>query len=342
MHGAYYSGWYELAGQFPPTLDTENDPTLLKPFESPACYGVDSQRGGRLATGSCPTGTARSVVQKSVGGYTWDWIYHRLWRSSSATLFWGGPEYDDLVLEHEMGKLTTDANIVTFLPAFGRDLILITATGSHVLSEAIDQRGTFAIQTFRQDFSTGTAAYANVFGDVPFLTNSKGLFSYDGKNVKEWTRPIRAAPGSFANVAITSDFDRGLVIGTSKFALDVATGKLFDYGTAGFLFTSRTLAAAPTFEPFEVERIALCVEGSTNVAGTLTWQSKIEDNDWFSESAIELKWEEDRKTRVEFPIENPHRTGHKFAIRLTSMPSNLYIRSILVVVANYAVEAGGE
>lgn len=342
MRADLFNGWAVIAGDFPPSLNTAFDPTGIKPFESPSCYGADSQNEDRLATASCPTGTARTAATKSIGGYTWQWIYNRAWRFSGSTLYWLPPHIDSITLPHGVGRLTLEATIITILPVFGNDLIIITASGSQMLSNASGRDDEMVAGQFVQDFYTTTGTYATVLNQIPYVSNAAGVWSFDGSKVKEWTRPLRGNLGSFTAVAILADYDKELIIGTSKFAVDTETGKLFDYGTNGFLFTSRTMAQSPGFAPFRLDAMALSIERNTTVAGTIKWESKAEDGSWYAESDIVIPTSTLNKTRIEVNIGNPIKAAHKFAIRITSLPTNIFVRDIQLCVQGLAEGAFAE
>jgi len=54
-----YDGPITLGGDFPPTLNKDQDTTKLEVNETPASYGLDWDVEGILKSGSVPTGTAR-------------------------------------------------------------------------------------------------------------------------------------------------------------------------------------------------------------------------------------------------------------------------------------------
>ena len=108
MRGDLYTGMVTLAGQFPPSVNTSDDVTALKPFESPACYGVDITRDGQLKTGTIPTGTSRVATTKTISSNTYYWHYDRVWRSSGATLIYGAQFYDKYYVPQGRGKVSAE------------------------------------------------------------------------------------------------------------------------------------------------------------------------------------------------------------------------------------------
>ena len=345
MQGNLFTGMFELASQFPPSVNTEDDPTTLKPFESPSCYGVDSTKEGRLTTGSIITGTARKAPTKTVRGGTWQWIYNRLWQGSGSTLQWGAPFYDDVYFPHRLGKfaLGDGVTILAVMPAFGSQLWILTAQGSYFITNARNMNeDNFEPSQYIQELYTSDATYAMTLNGQPVVSNAKGVFIYDGSKVVELTKAVRSSLGNFGASAITADYALSKIVGTSNFVIDAKNGKLFDYGTSGFRYTSPTMAQPRGYDPFTVNSLVLTYRLSTQSSGTIKWQSKSEDEDWFNEPDIEIIPDNRTKTRIEVPITTPNRSVHKFAIRLTSMPSNVEIRSIQVNVVGLAVESGSK
>ena len=343
MQGNLYVGMYELGAQFPPSLNTADDPTTLKPFESPSCYGVSCATDGLLSTGSIISGTTRDNPTKSVAGSTWNWLYNRLWRVSTTTLYWGAPFYDDVYFPHGLGKLQVDNTILGVFPCFQGQLWLLTATGSYFITNAGSwSEQDFEARHFNQELYTSSTTYALVLNGMPVVSNAKGVFIWDGNSLKELTRPVRTSLGSFSSVAITADYALQKIVGASKYVIDTLTGKLFDYGTSGFLYTSRTLSQLRGYEPLTVNSLALAYDLSSVADGTISWESKSEDNDWHTEEDIEIKSDQPDKTRVEVQILNPNRTCHKFAIRLTGLSSNIRIKTIYLNVVGLAVEGASE
>lgn len=339
MKGATYTGWIQLGGSFPPTLNSEVDTTQLKPEETPSAYGIDCGADGVMKSGSCPTGTARNIP-KGIGSYTGlEWYYNRLWRVTGNKLEWFAPSYNDMTFPQDLGKVATDADIVEILPYGADSMLVVTATGAHSMSNCSDPRGYFAFFRFQQDlFADGATKVLCLDGD-PYVSNTSGVFSLKDGAVVEWTRPIRDSLGSFSNVAITANYQKLWIIGTSKFVIDVGQKKLFDYGTSGFLYTSRTLTSDGDSRPFTVDSVAFILRQTNSDGGTLTWHSKFEDGDWIEESPVELKYTEGKFTRIECPVKASGRTAQRYAMKITAIPSNVEIREIQVSVSGLTIGA---
>ena len=339
MQGALYSGWYELAGKFPPSVNNYADASTLKPFESPACYGVDCDEIGYLKTGSIPSAVTKVSRTITIGSDTYTWWYNRMWKASGNNMIWGPPEYDDFYIPHDVGKLRADASIVTFIPFAGSALGVVTATGTNVIRNAADPSGSFQFDHFVQDLYADSTTKVAVVDNTLFVSNAGGLFSYDGRSVKEWTLPARGTIANFSDVAIGANYIRKWIIGTSKFVVDLNSEKLFDYATAGFLFTTRTLQQPPFASPFKVERVAFVYDRADTANSTISWESKANDEAWFTEEDIVITSEDGMSARREVMLANNITNAQKYAIRITALSSNLKIKSIEMNVFNLALRS---
>lgn len=340
MRGDLYNGWAELAGDFPPSVNTDSDSTGLKPFESPACYGADCQASGYLKTGSILAGTTRHAPTKTLGTDSYLWYYDRLWRNATgtATLTYGARHYDSVYVPQGFGKVIAEQNIVTFMPALSNDMWVLTATGSQMLTGATNATGQFALGQFMQEAYASTATFATTVAGVPHFANEDGVFSWNGQDIKELTRAVRTSLGSFTTAALTADYSEKFLIGAAKYVIDVDNGKLFDYGTEGFLFTSRPLTS-DNKRPFQVDGLAINLEYASDGNDVLKWESKMDDDPWYEEPDVTLRNEEGERSRIELAIENSNRHGRKFAIRITTLPSFIKIENIQVMVAEFAQES---
>jgi len=331
----FYSGWIKLSGDFPPSLNNSDDSIRLKPGESPSVYGVDPDADGLLKSGSVPTGTARTAPV-GTGGYTaWNYYYDRLWLATGSNLKMGAPHYRNTYLRQGSSRFDVDATIVTFMPCLEASLWIATGSGSQFLQRVNDGRAYYELTPMRQELWVAAANRCITLDGKPFVCNSSGVFSYNGDETKEWTAAVRDSLGSFANQPILAEYSKKYIIGTSKFVIDTNNGKLFDFGTAGFRFTSRTLTSEGEFNPFEVISIAFILS-QTGDGGTISWQTKMEDNDWTDEDDIEVEAEQEQYTRIERETGQTSRMCRRFAMRITSLSSNISIREIQVNVSNMA------
>jgi len=343
MRSYTYSNWLELAGDFPPSLNKEVANTQLKVGETPDSYGIDPGADGVLKSGSCPVGTARVATTKSVAGNTYYWYYNRLWRIVTTALHVGAPWLDDIFLTQEMSLFDLITTGIEVIPIGNDQMAVVTATGTYFMDNCRDTRGFFALGRFWQELNAdGTTKVTSLDGNL-VVSNTTGVFLSDGNSVKELTKLVRDSLGSFSNIAILADYKKKYIIGTDKFVIDLGNGgKLFDFGTSGFLFTSRTLQSDVDARPFAVDAIAFILEQSDTAGGTISWSSKIEDNDWYAESDINIVSQQDQYTRHEITLENSRACGRKFAIKITGLSSNIKIKSIQVMVKGFEMRGPSE
>jgi hypothetical protein len=193
---------------------------------------------------------------------------------------------------------------------------------------------------FIQELYATTATHATTVMGMPVVSNARGVFMYTGDNVVELTRPVRHSLGSFGASAITVDYTRQKIVGAS-FVIDVQSKKLFDY-QSGFRYTTPLLVQRKGFGPFTINSLAIAYEMADAESATISWQTKAEDNDWFTEEDFEISATGTERSRIERQILNPERTAHKFQIRLTALSSNVYIRAMYANVVNLAVEGSSE
>ena len=334
-------GEHVIGGDFPPRLNTDDDAWTLKPNESPACYGVDLDAAGFLKTGSVPTGdtaiarTYEGVKLYGVGDATATYtLYHnRLWLRTGAKLYYGAPEYTDKYVPDGLGyvEFKQDSSFSdhykTFLPISGGGIAVLTTHGAYPVTPA---RGGFDIGTVQQALAVAGSTYATHDGaGTIYVSNTGGVWAWDGREVRELTRAVRNSLGTFGTAtALTMDYDRRRVIGTSKFVVDLPSGALFDYGTSGFLWTSRTMAGREQFSP---ERIIFMVEHSGTSDGSVGLAWEIEEEGWSNVDTVDLKYRGRKYSRVEYTGRLPAARCHKFRIRLTSLSSTVKIREVRMV-----------
>ena len=345
MRGDVFTGWYELAGKFPPSVNTTDPADMLKPHETPSCYGVDCTKDGFLKTGSIVSGSTRPLTTKTIGTSTFSWYYDKVWLASGSKLTYGAKYYDDVLVPQGFGKVFAEDSIVGFFPVFNSGMWVFTNIGSQFMGGADQEEGKSKLEQLVPELyvTTGKATSAIVLDEIPYCANSKGVWSYKSGAVTELTRPVRYILGSFGTQpALTADFQRKFIIGASSFVIDTASGKLFDYGTAGFQFTSRTMVA-DDYRPFAIGDIGFSIlfDPADTTDAVISWQTKTEDDDWYDETDIQIPFGTGTKTFITTRSSNPTSTVRKFAMRLTGLSSNLWIRSIVMNMANFATSDFG-
>jgi len=328
-----FDGPITLAGQFPCTLNKDADRTDLQVNESPEAYGINWDVEGILAPGSVPVGTARVAPAGTGSLTTWNWYYNRLMKTNATNtqLDIGSPEYRSQYYEQDVGSRTGVIPIITFMPALQQSLVVVGATGSYMMGNMLDPRGFFYLNDLEQGFFASVANRVVTLQGIPYACNASGLFSWNGQEVTEVTRPIRNNIAPFTDTAILSDYDERLVIGTDKFVFDSLTNRLFDYSTEGFLFTSRTLSqpSSTGVQPFEVNSVAFLFDITSDDRQTITWETKTDNGGWKEEPDILII---EKEKRMERTIENSVTSCREFTMRITSVTAGVRIREIQAVV----------
>jgi hypothetical protein len=331
--------WYPFCETFPAGLDTATDPTKLKDGFTPDGYGMSPLYPGRLVASACPTGTALVKYQPAaIGGNTWTWYFRRLWRANVANLYYNSPEYTATDIPQGLGILSFDEDtqsIVTFLP-FGNHMYVGKSTGGYAIAGAASLGGNFQHGDIFEGAKVSAAANVTELDGTIYVSNGYGLMAFNGNETTQLTSGIEDATtlADFQNIALTPDFQRKFIIGTSRFCYDVGTKKLFRYTSTntGFRFTSRTLIAKDD-EPFLVDGIAISYlnTGTDNPDGELKYQIK-RDQDWESEETVDVIYDEGSRNRLYIPFEN-REDGRRFALRLTALSSHIHILRIDVNTA---------
>jgi hypothetical protein len=327
--------WSTLAEGFPPTLNKDTPATGLKPMETPDGYGFNLNVPGRLASGSIPTGTAATLAY-GTGSYTaYRLIYNRLWTTATNVLSYGAPEYTASFFEQGLGSITFPeaSAILAYMPFGSGDIGVLTAVGAYVVNGAQGRGGGFTRGHLIQELAIAAATYAVELGGIIYVSNAGGLFAWSGEQYVELTAPVRNNLTGFASKAILADYVKRRIIGTSAFVYDVPSKRLFDFNTAGFLYTSPTLVS-DGYRPFVVEKVAFVVEYADANPGTITVQTKLEEDAWSLPDDVQANYQEERFTRIEYCLPTPQ-SAKRFTLKLTSLSSNIYIREIQVFAEGF-------
>ena len=349
MTGIVRVPWVPLGNTFPPTLNKASAPELLKPGETPAAYGIATTRQGYLSTGACPGSDTGLAKTYSVGVNTYNWWYNRLWRISGNQIVYGAPNYHDSYFAQGLGVVNflEDANdLLALVPVGSGSLAVFKSTCAFVLRNADDHAGNFQKSDAIEEAYIAAATRAVALDGVCYFSNADGLFALDeaGK-VTEITLPVRGSLTPFSNSALAADYQTKRIIGaTDQWCYDAAYQKLFDYSTAGFLYTTpslRMVARGYEGNPFNVDRIAFEVFFADTSDGELTLQTKCGDRDWFDTVTVSLSHAADALARVEVPLDQ-QQNGRTFALRITALSDNVYIRSITASVSDFMMEGYAE
>lgn len=337
-----------------PGLDSETDAVDMPSGFTPAGYGFDIDLEGRLAAGSIPTGTTRIAKQLTTipdtagGSLTYTWLYNRMWKiDATATnqLRYGAKHYDAYFYEQGTSRIAFDEDalaIVAFVPFGGDSLAIGKTTGSYILSGVTDPRGDDHWQKsdIMQEILLSDAAHATELDGVAYFSAAGGLFAFAANGqVTEITRPVRAAPTAFANVDLKIDYAKKRVIGndgTKKFAYDAGRKKLYDYGTAGFKYTSPMLHAKD-FSPFYVYSLRFIVQNRNAVNGRFTFSWRVEDGDYSADIPVDVQYAQGQYTAITQHLEGIAQ-ARRFQIRITQMDATIAIRDIMAETDMHAFD----
>lgn len=350
--------WFDIATDFPAGLDTDTDPTKLKDGQTPDAYNMDINKPGVLA--SLPTGmsagTAYIARTYTIGADTYTWFYNRLWRMSTTMLYYLAPLYQDAVIYQDIGRLAFDEdtqNLVTFFPFAGDGVFVAKSTGGYMIPNA-GPRGNFTHGNIEQSLFVATANNAAPLSEIAHVSNTNGLFAWNGQQVAELTRNVRTivgaalSPNYFASRRIQLDYQKRRVILSSASDSNVAVydptasagGRIFVYTTptSDFRFTTRTLTDART-RPFTIHKIALYFENTTGADAEIEFQIKLDTDEWQDNDSFEIRDTDKGRVRREKMLDKPIQ-ARRFALRLTSLPSNIEISRISVLGENITSEEG--
>jgi hypothetical protein len=340
-----------LATQFPAALDSDTDETKLKDGQTPDAYGLGIDAPGLLMAGTVPTSAARIVKTYTIAPppEEWTWYYRRLWRASAANLLFNAPEYTASLVRHGLGALSFDEDaepIVTFFPFAADSMFVAKSTGGYSVPGA-DRMSDRYIDELQHgnivpSLKVAAAANATELDQLAFVSNAGGLYSWDGRTASELTGNLKVRIATFQSCALTLDVANRRIVGrratepTALWAYDLDAKAFYDYSTAGFRFTSRTLAAAG--KPLQIVKVGFLYENTTKDDGELTLQVR-RDMDWEDEIVCPLRWKETTRAWYEQSMPNVD-AARKFTVRLTALSANIRIRQILVNGQGIVAEEG--
>jgi len=363
--------WTPLASKFPATLVKDVPPDKLDDGQTPDAYGLGLDRPGSLYAGSLPTGTAppsysmadpttdHTPLGMTVANYDWSHAYDRSWALGDSThrsniIYYFAPGYGTDLFTQGFPEILCDDTTgnLNKLAFAGNYAVGFKSDSLYLVPNAIDPRGNFVRTLIAQSDSTGGVATGDTtdvctFEGSVFWNNAKGFFSFDGRQIKEWTQPIRNNIGNFTGAHLDGTNSSGIdcvkrrVIaddGTLKYVVDLNDGGLYDYTTSGFRWTSKTLRSDKRDENVRVTMLRFHVEHSTTADNKrIKYQIMKEDGkNWYPAEEYNVRYENEYHSKCQFGTEHGTGDQERWAIRITSMPSGLYINQI-DVLAEYGV-----
>ena len=280
------------------------------------------------------------------------WHYRRLWNVTGRTvsgttnvLKVGAQNYDVKYFQQAPDvPFTEDANAILGVIPFGDDsLAVIKTTGSYVLSNCNDTRGTRLIQRtpLVQELRATAAANAVELDGALYVSNTGGLIAYQGGKSVELSRKVRDGLTNFSNKALVADYDKARIIGGTEFVYELATEKLFSWATSGFRYTTPQWHL-PDYAPVAVDGVIFTVENADNSSGTLSYQIKYDDGEWGDVNVVQLDAEIEGRSTLVFESMWQSRQSRRFQLRLTALSSNKYIKEIRVEASDATLESYAE
>ena len=346
--GQWQASWIPLAAKFPVSLSTDIAPEAVPDGKSLDAFGIGIDKPELLYTDAAPSagaiwnGTLNTVSSPTgsplTGTAVWQFAANRLWAYQVTTnrVTYGASGYDSNYILDGLGYINCDfetSNITALIP-FGDSIAVFKSTCLYVIRNANGFGGSLVSEYVKQASGLATAANAIVIDSVLFWVNTLGVWSYDGQQITELTTAVRGSLAPFTSATVTSlraDFEKRRLIGRASNATKfiIALGQspdLYNYSTAGFRFTSRTLVGAEG-EPMLADKISFICQYSVDEMATINIDVKIND-EWKSETQKKFRPADDNG-RCEIQLSNVL-ACRKFAMRIINMSSGLYISEILV------------
>lgn len=333
-------GFIPLCSDFPPSINTATDPSKLQNFESPEVYSADINADNLLKTGSLPTKDTDLRTTYTINSNVYSWIYNRLWIADDNILLFGSPNYTDAFIRQGLGEIPVDSNIIYFNSCLSNAMIIVTEDGSYIGKMYNRSQSEHDPDKLSQEFYASNSSSCIVVDSIPYVSNDKGLFGYDGQNLIEVSRPVRYSPSPFASSNVNANFTYGYLIG-DDWAVDIKAKKLFDYSKS-FSFTSRTLTQEDGYPPFTVDRISFQIVHLDKNDGTISWQVSYEEGDWVDQDDVTCSYQQDKLTRIDVDINSSILAAHKFRLKITYLSDNIAIRSIDAKVSGLAIGSFSE
>jgi len=340
--------WTPIAEKFPATLNTVTDPELLADGQTPAAYGMGIDVPGRLYAGAIYAGTARATATTQTeptnhpaDSVSWYYWFGRLWGvSGSSVIYYGAQGYVSTFIRDGTGMIEVDddtGGIITAIP-FGDSVCVLKAAAAYVIPGAADKGGGFNWSHVVQGFGVAVAANATELDGTVYANRADGVFAFDGNQIVEITRPVRGY-ANMVSVALLADYTKKRIIGTSKFIIDCAdNNNFYDYSTAGFLWTSRTLTDRKETRPITVRTLGFALEFSDTTIGTITWQIQTDGGAWSAARTETIRYSNaDDRAWYETQLTDAV-TCTRFAMRITALSANMRIKRVMM----YSSLAGSE
>jgi hypothetical protein len=163
-----------------------------------------------------------------------------------------------------------------------------------------------------------------------------GVFLLSQQDTTELTRKVRSET-QFQHKALTLDRDTMRLVGAASFVIDLENGKVFDYSTAGFLYTTPTITD-PRGKSFVPQQLRFVYESSA--AGTATLQYKRDEESWSTAETITFDPTSQERPSIADWTYGDRVGGHEWTFRFTALSAGVKIRGIYLY-SDRAAKTGG-
>jgi hypothetical protein len=232
-------------------------------------------------------------------------------------------------------------NVLLFLPIGQSGLVVFKAgaTGAYIIPNASDPGGNFATGDFIQEAGILAATDAvELDGAVYFHRDGRFYVMGGDGQVAEVGYPVR---GTTITGTLTADYTKKLIIAvasaSSAFAYDVQGKRWMKYDAATSLFTSRALISPTDHAPLTVHDVAFDYEFTDTADAQLVFSTRYDARDWSDDQTVDIVNE--RSTHNYKRLALAGETGVQFQLRITTLPTNLKVREIMVNLTGYTPES---
>lgn len=331
--------WVVLAEKFPCGLANFPPATEIGTGATPACTGVDMGSIGYLKTGTVPTGATRTVKSYTISGTAYEWHFRRLWRVSANKLIWGALDYTTAYFPQDRGEIdlpeSGDSPILKMLPV-GTSLVIFTAAGAHVLTNANDPGANFRQVDLIEEATITDAGHAVELNGLCYFCNANGFYSMTPDGDVTLLSGVVDGNAAFQSRELKCKYADQYIVFAGLAAYSVPEKKFFTYTSdATFSFESPHLRQ-PSGEPFACRAVAFDVEHDpADVSDkALTLACRFGDREWTEPAVRQIPYERANMTRVLVNFDTVE-SARTFALRITGLSSGLWIKRIYAEVSGF-------
>ncbi len=340
-------------GRLPPGVDTASNAEDLRTDQTPDSYGHDLSLDGKVGKGTIPTGTTRitKTVTLNLSEYATAATavpclleYGRLWNitgltnaGTSTTLKIGAPNIEnDLLYQATDFAFNEDAQpIVAIVPFGAGSMAVIKSTGSYIVENVYDPRGTefFRRSSLIQELAAGALAQVTEMDGVLYVSNANGLISYQGGKTTDLTAAVRDSKTNFGALTLKCDYIKKRVIASTSayigYVYDVPSEKLHRYTSQTAFRWTTPARRHPKWYMLAEDGLRFVIEHGDTADGILKYQTRIENEQWSDEEIVNFDYDNRMFTVVHSGLRESV-AGYTFQVRITDLTANKYIKEIRV------------